>query len=61
MALNESYADGGMASEEYRREDDRLESETAKIIAERFLKKDEILLTIDEDERLKQVIFPHKV
>lgn len=31
----------------------RFESETAKIIAERFLKRDEILLTVDEDERLK--------
>ena len=31
----------------------RFENETAKIIAERFLKRDEILLTVDEDERLK--------
>lgn len=31
----------------------RFESETAKIIAERFLKRDEIVLTVDEDERLK--------
>ncbi len=31
----------------------RFESETAKIIAEKVLKKDEIILTVDEDERLK--------
>lgn len=31
----------------------RFESETAKIIAEKFLKRDEIVLIVDEDERLK--------
>lgn len=54
VALYESYADGGMAAEEYRREADRLEQQTA-LLGQQIHDGEEELLKLEvENERLEE-------